>query len=157
MINTIPDATDLEISGAAVEEVLRVMDVMERSWSEKNLTELFSHYWHDDGFVLFTSRGAYYGWTDSKKMLEGYFADLEEILLRFGARKVRIFGGVATVVYEWRTEGRSKRDGKLLLREGYGTDVFLRQAGQWKLYHNHVSIAPPGAPPITGKMLEHPW
>ena len=152
-INTIPDATDLEIKGPAVEEVLRVMDVMERSWSEKNLTELFSHYWHDDGFVLFTSRGSNYGWAAAKKMLEGYFADLEEILLRFGARKVRIFGGVATVVYEWRTEGRSKRNGNLLLREGYGTDVFLRQGGAWKLYHNHVSIAPPN----TGKMLEHPW
>ena len=151
--NTIPDATDLEIKGAAVEEVLRVMDVMERAWSDKNLAELFNHYWHDDGFVLFTSRGAYYGWAAAKQMLEGYFADLDEILLRFGARKVRIFGGVATVVYEWRTEGRSERNGNLLLREGYGTDVFLRHAGQWKLYHNHVSIAPPGA----GKMLEHPW
>ena len=151
--NTIPDATDLEIKGAAVEEVLRVMDVMERAWSDKNLTELFSHYWHDDGFVLFTSRGANYGWADARKMLEAYFADLDEILLRFGARKVRVFGGVATVVYEWRTEGRSKRDGKLLLRDGYGTDVFLRQGGEWKLYHNHVSIAPPG----TWKMLEHPW
>lgn len=150
--NTIPDATDLEIKGAAVEEVLRVMDMMERAWSEKNLEELFNHYWHDDGFVLFTSRGANYGWAAAKQMLEGYFADLDEILLRFGARKVRVFGGVATVVYEWRTEGRSKRDGKLLLREGYGTDVFLRQGGQWKLYHNHVSIAPPDA----GKMLEHP-
>ena len=151
--NTIPDATDLEIKGAAVEEVLRVMDVMERAWSDKNLTELFSHYWHDDGFVLFTSRGANYGWEVAKKVLEGYFADLDEILLRFGARKVRIFGGVATVVYEWRSEGRSKRDGSLLLREGYGTDVFLRHGSAWKLYHNHVSIAPPGA----GKMIEHPW
>lgn len=153
LVNTIPDATELEVTGPAVQEVLRVMDVMERAWSDKNLTELFSHYWHDDGFVLFTSRGAYYGWADAKKMLEKYFDDLEEILLRFGARKVRVFGGVATVVYEWRTEGRSKRDGTLLLREGYGTDVFLRQGGQWKLFHNHVSLARPG----TGKMLEHPW
>ena len=151
--NTIPDATDLEIKGAAVEEVLRVMDVMERAWSDKNLPELFKHYWQDDGFVLFTSRGANYGWNAAKQMLEQYFDDLDEILLRFGSRKVRIFGGVATVVYEWRTEGRSKKDGRLLLREGYGTDVFLRQGGDWKLYHNHASIAPPG----SGKMMEHPW
>ena len=69
MIHTIPDATELEVTGPAVDEVLRVMDVMERAWSDKNLVELFNHYWHDDGFVLFTSRGAYYGWAAAKQML----------------------------------------------------------------------------------------
>ena len=117
------------------------MDIMERTWSEKNLPELFSHYWHDDGFVLFTSKGAYYGWDAARAMLEQYFANLEEVTLRFGPRKVRCFGDVATVVYEWSTEGRSKLDGNSLLREGYGTDVFLRDKGEWKLYHNHVSLA----------------
>lgn len=147
------DAVVMETAGAAADEVLRVMDVMEKAWSEKDLPELFRHYWQDDGFVLFTSRGATYGWPDAKRMLEEYFANLEEILLRFGPRKVRVFGGVATVVYEWWTEGRSKLDGSLLLREGYGTDVFLRQNGEWKLYHNHASLARPG----THRMLEHPW
>ena len=133
-----------ELAGPAVESVLRVMDKMEKAWSEKDLPGLFSHYWHDDGFVLFTSRGAYYGWPAGKAMLEKYFADLEEVMLEFGTRKARCFGEVATVVYEWRTDARSKLDGTRLLREGYGTDVFLRQDGEWKLYHNHVSFASPG-------------
>ena len=145
--------TRMEVSGADVEQVLRIMDVMETSWSEKNLPELFSHYWHDDGFVLFTSRGAYYSWTTAKAMLEKYFANLEEITLKFGPRKVRCFCDVATVVYEWRTDGRSKTDGTRLLREGYGTDVFLRDKGEWKLYHNHVSLAHPG----TSRMQNDPW
>ena len=142
-----------ELAGPAVEDVLRVMDKMEKAWSDKDLPELFSHYWHDDGFVLFTSRGAYYGWPAGRAMLEKYFADLEEVSLKFGPRKVRCFGDVATVVYEWRTDARSKLDGSHLLREGYGTDVFLRQDGGWKLYHNHVSLAKSG----SSRMQDHPW
>jgi ketosteroid isomerase-like protein len=143
----------MEASGRAVEEVLRVMDVMENAWSDKNLPELFRHYWHDDGFVLFTSRGANYGWPAAREMLEKYFADLEEVTLRFGPRKVRCAGDVATVVYEWRTDARSRLDGSRLLREGYGTDVFIRHQGEWKLYHNHASLARPG----TSHMQDHPW
>ena len=142
-----------ELAGPGVDEVLRVMDEMEKAWSDKNLPELFRHYWQNDGFVLFTSRGAYYGWPAGKAMLEKYFADLEEVSLKFGPRKVRRFGDVAAVVYEWRTDARSKLDGCRLLREGYGTDVFLRQDGEWKLYHNHVSLAKPGA----GHMQDQPW
>src|ERR1019366_5179185 len=115
-----------EIAGLDVEAVLRIMDAMERAWSDKDLPELFSHYWHNDGFVLFTSRGAYYGWESAKEMLGKYFDNLEEISLKFGPRKARVFGDVATVVYEWRSDGRSKLNGARLLREGYGTDVFLR-------------------------------
>jgi len=133
----------VEIVGPNVDAVLRMMDVMEKSWSDKNLPELYSHYWHNDGFVLFTSRGAYYGWPAAKKMLDQYFDNLEEVTLKFGPRKVRVFGDTATVVYEWRTDGRSKTDGTHLYREGYGTDVFLRDKGAWKLYHNHVSLARP--------------
>jgi uncharacterized protein (TIGR02246 family) len=144
----------MEVAGKDVDAVLRIMDVMEQAWSDKNLPELFSHYWHNDGFVLFTSRGASYGWTEAKKMLENYFANLDEVTLRFGPRKVRVFGDVATVVYEWRTDARSKTDGNRLLREGYGTDVFLRDRGEWKLYHNHVSIAPPGVQHLPE---DHPW
>ena len=143
----------MQMVGPDVDAVLRIMDIMERAWSDHDLEELFRHYWHDDGFVLFTSRGANYGWPDAKKMLEKYFAELDEITLKFGPRKARCFGNVATVVYEWRTDGRSKKDGTRLLREGYGTDVFLRHNGEWKLYHNHASIAPPG----TNKMQDHPW
>lgn len=142
-----------EIAGANVEAVLRIMDEMERAWSGKDLPELFKHYWHDDGFVLFTSRGAYYGWDAAKEMLEKYFDNLEEIGLKFGPRKARVFGDVATVVYEWRTDGRSKLNGTRLLREGYGTDVFLRDQGAWKLYHNHVSLARAE----TSRMQDHPW
>src|SRR3972149_11926608 len=122
----------MEVAGAAVVEVLRVMDVMEKAWSEKNLPELFRHYWQDDGFVLFTSRGAYYGWPAGKQMLETYFGDLEEVKLEFGARKIKRFGEMASVVYEWGTVARSRRDGTLLVREGYGTDVFLLRNGAWK-------------------------
>ena len=146
-------AIRMEVTGRDVEAVLRIMDVMERTWSDKNLPELFSHYWHDDGFVLFTSKGAYYSWKDAKGMLEEYFANLEEVTLKFGPRKVRCFGDVATVVYEWRTDGRSKVDGTRLLREGYGTDVFLREHGEWKLFHNHVSLGRS----VTSKMQDHPW
>jgi ketosteroid isomerase-like protein len=126
---------------------------MEKAWSDKDLPELFSHYWHNDGFVLFTSRGAYYGWIAAKEMLERYFDNLEEITLKFGPRKVRVFGDVATVVYEWRSDGRSKLNGARLLREGYGTDVFLRDKGMWKLYHNHASLAHSE----TSRMQDHPW
>lgn len=144
---------EAEIAGPNVEAVLRIMDAMEKAWSDKNLPELFSHYWHDDGFVLFTSRGAYYGWDAAKRMLEGYFDNLEEISLKFGPRKIRVFGDVATVVYEWRTDGWSKLNGAHLLREGYGTDVFLRHEGSWKLYHNHVSLGRAG----SSHMQDHPW
>ena len=105
-----------EIAGLDVEAVLRIMDAMEKAWSDKDLPELFSHYWHNDGFVLFTSRGAYYGWESAKEMLEKYFDNLEEISLKFGPRKARVFGDVATVVYEWRSDGRSKLNGGRLLR-----------------------------------------
>ena len=142
-----------EIAGPNVDAVLRIMDDMERAWSDKNLPALFDHYWHNDGFVLFTSRGAYYGWEAAKDMLERYFDNLEEITLKFGPRKVRVFGDAATVVYEWRTDGRSKLNGARLLREGYGTDVFLLEHAVWKLYHNHVSIGQIG---IT-RMQDHPW
>jgi ketosteroid isomerase-like protein len=145
--------TKPEIAGPEVDAVLRIMDAMEKAWSDKDLPELFSHYWHNDGFVLFTSRGAYYGWESAKEMLERYFDNLEEITLNFGPRKIRVFGDVATAVYEWRTDGRSKLNGTRLLREGYGTDVFLRDQGTWKLYHNHASLAPPG----TSHMQDHPW
>lgn len=142
-----------EIAGPNVDAVLRIMDTMEKAWSDKDLPELFNHYWHNDGFVLFTSRGAYYGWEAAKRMLEGYFDNLEEISLKFGPRKVRVFGDVATVVYEWRTDGWSKLNGTHLLREGYGTDVFLREQGTWKLYHNHVSLGRAG----ISRMQDHPW
>jgi len=145
--------TKPEIAGPEVEAVLRIMDAMEKAWSDKDLPELFSHYWQNNGFVLFTSRGAYYGWVAAKEMLEGYFDNLEEISLKFGPRKARVFGDVATVVYEWRSDGRSKLNGVRLLREGYGTDVFLRDEGTWKLYHNHASLAHPG----TSHMQDHPW
>jgi len=145
--------TSMQVASKDVEDVMRIMDVMERAWSDKDLPELFRHYWHDDGFVLFTSRGAYYGWDEAKAMLENYFANLEEVSLKFGPRKVRCFGDVATVVYEWRTDGRSKTDGTHLLREGYGTDVFLRHNGAWQLYHNHVSLSRPG----ISRMQNHPW
>ena len=149
----IEESTGMEMAGPHVDAVLRIMDVMEKAWSDKNLDELFQHYWHDDGFVLFTSRGANYGWPAAKQMLEKYFADLEEVSLKFGPRKVRCFGNVATVVYEWRTDGRSALDGTRLLHEGYGTDVFIRHNGEWKLYHNHVSPSAPG----TSKIQDHPW
>ncbi|MGA8010887.1 MAG: nuclear transport factor 2 family protein [Candidatus Acidiferrales bacterium] len=142
-----------EIAGPDVDAVLRIMDAMERAWSDKNLPELFNHYWHNDGFVLFTSRGAFYGWTTAKEMLERYFDNLDEVSLKFGPRKARVFGDVATVVYEWRTDGRSKLNDSRLLREGYGTDVFLRDNGTWKLYHNHVSLSQPGISHIQ----DHPW
>jgi ketosteroid isomerase-like protein len=142
-----------EVAGPAVDAVLRIMDSMEKAWSSKDLTELFSHYWQNDGFVLFTSRGAYYGWHTAKQMLTGYFDNLEEISLKFGPRKVRVFGEVATVVYEWRTDGWSKLNGSHLLREGYGTDVFLQENGSWKLYHNHVSLGRGE----TSRMQDHPW
>ena len=142
-----------EIAGPNVDAVLRIMDAMEKAWSDKNLHELFGHYWHNDGFVLFTSRGAYYGWDAAKRMLDEYFDNLEEISLKFGPRKVRVFGDLATVVYEWRTDGWSKLNGTHLLREGYGTDVFLRDQQGWKLYHNHVSLHHPGA----SHMQDHPW
>ena len=96
-----------EIAGPDVDAVLRIMDAMEKAWSDKNLPELFSHYWHNDGFVLFTSRGAYLWLDSSKEMLERYFENLDEVSLKFGPRKARVFGDVATVVYEWRTDGRS--------------------------------------------------
>lgn len=146
-------AASPEIAGQNVDAVLRIMDAMEKAWSDKSLPELFDHYWQNDGFVLFTSRGAYYGWESAKQMLEGYFDNLEEVNLKFGPRKVRVFGDVATVVYEWRTDGWSKLNGAHLLREGYGTDVFLRDQGTWKLYHNHVSLGRPG----TSRMQDHPW
>jgi len=142
-----------QIAGPDVDAVLRIMDKMEKAWSDMDLTVLYSHYWHNDGFVLFTSRGAYYGWDEAKKMLDTYFNNLEEVSLKFGPRKVRVFGDAATVVYEWRTDGRSKTDGTRLLREGYGTDVFLLENGVWKLYHNHASLARPG----TSRMQNHPW
>lgn len=142
-----------EVAGPNVDIVLRIMDSMEKAWSDKNLPELFRHYWQNDGFVLFTSRGAYYGWPAAKQMLERYFDNLEEVSLKFGPRKVRVFGDVATVVYEWRTDGRSKLDGKRLLREGYGTDVFLLEKGEWKLYHNHASLSHPG----MSRLQDHPW
>jgi ketosteroid isomerase-like protein len=142
-----------EVAGSNVDAVLQIMDEMEKAWSDKNLPELFKHYWHNDGFVLFTSRGAYYGWDSARQMLEGYFDNLEEVTLKFGPRKVRVFGGVATVVYEWRTDAWSKLNGSHLLREGYGTDVFLRDQGTWKLYHNHVSLGQPG----TSRMQDHIW
>lgn len=142
-----------EIAGPNVDAVLRIMDDMEKEWSDKNLPALFDHYWHNDGFVLFTSRGAYYGWEAAKDMLERYFDNLEEITLKFGPRKVRVFGDVATVVYEWRTDGRSKLNGARLLREGYGTDVFLLESSVWKLYHNHVSVGRIG----STRMQDHPW
>lgn len=142
-----------EVAGPNVDAVLRIMDAMEKAWSDKNLPELFNYYWHDDGFVLFTSRGSYYGWEAAKQMLEEYFDNLEEVSLKFGPRKVRVFGDAATVVYEWRTDGWSKLNGSHLLREGYGTDVFLRDQGGWKLYHNHVSLGRPGA----SHMQDHPW
>jgi len=142
-----------EVAGPNVDAVLRIMDAMEKAWSDKNLPELFDHYWHNDGFVLFTSRGAYYGWDAAKRMLEGYFEDLEEVSLKFGPRKVRVFGDVATVVYEWRTDGWSKLNSSRLLREGYGTDVFLQEHGIWKLYHNHVSL---GRGEVS-HMQDHPW
>ena len=147
------DTVVMESAGVATDRVLRAMDGMESAWSQKNLSALFLHYWQDDGFVLFTSRGAYYGWPAARKMLGEDFANLEEIKLEFGARKVKVFGGVATVVYEWTTVGRSKLDGTLLLREGYGTDVFLLQKGEWKLYHNHVSLSRSGNKTVQ----EHPW
>jgi len=146
-------AVQPEIVGPNVDAVLRIMDAMEKAWSDKDLPGLFGHYWHNDGFVLFTSRGAYYGWEAAKQMLEGYFDNLEEVSLKFGPRKARVFGDVATIVYEWRTDGRSKLNGARLLREGYGTDVFLRDKGTWKLYHNHVSLGQPG----TSHMQDHPW
>ena len=146
-------ATRMEVAGKDVEAVSRIMDIMERAWSDKDLPELFQHYWHNDGFVLFTSRGAYYGWTQARLMLEKYFANLEEVTLKFGPRKIRCFGDLATVVYEWRTDGRSRLDGTRLLREGYGTDVFIRDRDEWKLYHNHVSLARPG----TSRLQDHPW
>jgi len=146
-------AVQPEVVGPNVDAVLRIMDAMEKAWSDKDLPGLFGHYWHDDGFVLFTSRGAYYGWEAAKQMLEGYFDNLEEVSLKFGPRKARVFGDVATIVYEWRTDGRSKLNGARLLREGYGTDVFLRDKGTWKLYHNHVSLGQPG----TSHMQDHPW
>ena len=124
-METKEDRVTWELAGPGVEEVLRVMDQMEKAWSDKNLPELFRHYWHDDGFVLFTSRGAYYGWPAGKAMLEKYFADLEEVTLKFGPRKVRRYGDVAAVVYEWRTDARSKLDGSRLLREGYGTETSI--------------------------------
>jgi ketosteroid isomerase-like protein len=142
-----------EIAGPNVDAVLRIMDDMEKAWSDKNLPALFDHYWHNDGFVLFTSRGAYYGWGAAKDMLERYFDNLEEITLKFGPRKVRVFGDIATVVYEWRTDGRSKLNGTRLLREGYGTDVFLLENSVWKLYHNHVSVGRSG----TTRLQDHPW
>ncbi len=145
--------TKPEIAGPEVDAVLRIMDAMEKAWSDKDLPELFSHYWHNDGFVLFTSRGAYYGWASAKEMLDRYFDNLEEITLSFGPRKIRVFGDIATAVYEWRTDGRSKLNGTRLLREGYGTDVFLRDQGTWRLYHNHASLAPPG----SSHMQDHPW
>jgi len=58
-----------EIAGPNVDAVLRIMDTMEKAWSDKDLTALFNHYWHNDGFVLFTSRGAYYRWEIAKQML----------------------------------------------------------------------------------------
>ena len=143
----------MEIAGQEVEAILRIMDVMETAWSNKDLPELFRYYWHDDGFVLFTSRGAYYGWPEGKKMLEAYFANLEEVTLKFGPRKVKRYGDMAAVVYEWRTDARSKLDGTRLLREGYRTDVFLRHNGEWKLYHNHASLARPE----KDKMQGRPW
>jgi ketosteroid isomerase-like protein len=146
-------AVQPEVVGPNVDAVLRIMDAMEKAWSDKDLPGLFGHYWHNDGFVLFTSRGAYYGWAAAKQMLERYFDNLEEVSLKFGPRKARVFGDVATIVYEWRTDGRSKLNGARLLREGYGTDVFLRDKGTWKLYHNHVSLAQPG----TSRMQDHPW
>jgi len=142
-----------EIAGPNVDAVLRIMDAMEKAWSDKNLPQLFDHYWHNDGFVLFTSRGAYYGWEAAKQMLEQYFDNLEEVSLKFGPRKARVFGDVATIVYEWRTDGRSKLNGSRLLREGYGTDVFLRDQGTWKLYHNHVSLGQAG----ISHMQDHAW
>jgi len=142
-----------EIVGPNVDAVMRIMDTMEKAWSDKNLPELYSHYWHNDGLVVFTSRGAYYGWDEAKKMLDRYFDNLEEVSLKFGPRKIRVFGDTATVVYEWRTDGRSKADGTQLLREGYGTDVFLRDKDSWKLYHNHVSLARPG----TSRMENRTW
>jgi ketosteroid isomerase-like protein len=142
-----------EVAGPNVDDVLRIMGTMERAWSDKDLPTLFDHYWHDDGFVLFTSRGAYYGWDAAKEMLERYFDNLEEINLKFGPRKVRVFGDAATVVYEWRSDGRSKLNGARLLREGYGTDVFLMAHGAWKLYHNHVSVARG----TSSRMQDHPW
>ena len=45
----------MEVAGPGVEEVMRVMELMENAWSNKDLPGLFRHYWHDDGFVLFTS------------------------------------------------------------------------------------------------------
>jgi ketosteroid isomerase-like protein len=153
---TTPDAgrsAKPEVAGPNVDAVMRIMDAMEKAWSDKNLPELYSHYWHNDGFVLFTSRGAYYGWETAKEMLDRYFDNLEEVSLKFGPRKIRVFGDAATVVYEWRTSGRSKIDGTELRREGYGTDVFLLDKGYWKLYHNHVSLARPG----TSRMQNHPW
>ncbi|MDE3108579.1 MAG: nuclear transport factor 2 family protein [Acidobacteriota bacterium] len=142
-----------EIAGPDVEAVLRIMDEMEKAWSDKDLPALFSHYWHNDGFVLFTSRGAYYGWEAAKDMLERYFDNLEEVSLKFGPRKARVFGDAATVVYEWRTDARSKLNGARLLREGYGTDVFLLEQGIWKLYHNHVSVGRTG----SSRLQDHPW
>jgi len=146
-------AVQPEVVGPNVDAVLRIMDAMEKAWSDKDLPGLFGHYWHNDGFVLFTSRGAYYGWEAAKQMLERYFDNLEEVSLKFGPRKARVFGDVATIVYEWRTDGRSKLNGARLLREGYGTDVFLRDKGTWRLYHNHVSLGQPG----TSHMQDHPW
>ncbi|HVB88101.1 MAG TPA: nuclear transport factor 2 family protein [Candidatus Dormibacteraeota bacterium] len=142
-----------EVAGPNVDAVMRIMDAMEKAWSDKDLPRLFSHYWQNDGFVFFTSRGAYYGWESAKEMLERYFDNLDEVSLKFGPRKIRAFGDVATVVYEWRTDARSKLNGARLLREGYGTDVFLQEHGNWKLYHNHVSLGRSG----SSRIQDHPW
>ncbi len=95
-------------------------------------------YLHETASFYF-SEGAFNGFEQIKKAFENTWAAiLNEVYTTGNIRWIIQLDEFAVCTYEFKSEGFIDKTRRTL--NGLGTNILLKEAGEWKIVHEHLSV-----------------
>lgn len=115
-------------------EILEVMDMQEKAWSEGDVESFMKGYWNSDSLMFVGKNGIKYGWDTTLANYKESYPDKAAMgSLEFEVLKLEVDGEAAYMLGKWS-----------LIREadnpnGYFTLYWKKINGSWKITIDHTS------------------
>jgi len=121
----------------AVEEILRIEKAMVREFNAGQIQSLLEHF-HARVVGFSSTRGERIkGRQAMRKTFEYYLHATHRIKYQIRTLEVQVWGDVGVAAFLWTVELGTGRPRNVI--HGRGTHVLAREAGQWKIVHEHFS------------------
>jgi len=123
------------------DEIEKVLDSMKQGYMEESVQKLMSVY--ADNTVSFWSSGAVLeGKDEHKKAFKKAFKELDDFEFSWLLIDRHIEGNAAWITGYWSWSALYGPEKTVISRDTRATFIFIKQDGEWKFIHEHVSVRP---------------